>query len=73
MSLEKIIRRPETIGIFSFIIGFGLMVIIFRRPIPWQRILALNPAAFEGKEIKADGRCYKYRVEDAACEITSTK
>ena len=49
------------------------MVIIFRRPIPWQRILALNPAAFEGKEIKADGRCYKYRVEDAACEITSTK
>jgi hypothetical protein len=71
--IDKLLKHPDVFGFFSFIIGFGLMVIMFHKPIPWSRVLALNPSEFEDREVKADGKCYKYRVEDASCEIPSTK
>jgi len=58
---------------FSFIIGFGLMVMLFHRPIPSSRTLALTPSEFENREVKVDGKCYIYRVEDASCEVAPSK
>ena len=66
-------KRQETSGLFAFIIGFGFVVMLLHSPIESQKLLALHPAEFEDKEIKANGKCYKSRVEDASCEITSTK
>jgi len=71
--IDKLLKRKETIGFFAFIIGFGLVVMALHRPIATERVLAISPSEFEGKEVKADGKCYKYRVEDAACEIASSK
>jgi hypothetical protein len=71
--LDKTLKNPDVIGLFSFIIGFGLMVIMFHKPIPLGRTLAISPSEFEGREVKADGKCYNYRVEDASCEIHSNK
>jgi hypothetical protein len=71
--IDKLLRRKGTAGLFAFIIGFGLVVMFLHHPISSQRALPLSPAEFENKEIKADGKCYKYRVEDASCEITSSK
>jgi hypothetical protein len=55
------------------LVGIGLSVMLFHRPIRWQKILAMNPSEIEGKVVKADGRCVTYRVEDTSCEITSVK
>jgi hypothetical protein len=71
--IDKLLKRKETAGLFAFIIGFGLVVMLLHHPIKSERLLALSPDKFEGKEVKADGKCYKYRVEDASCEITSSK
>jgi len=71
--IEKLMRNKNAIALFSFIIGFGLMVIMFHKPIPYSRSLALSPSEFEGREVKADGKCYNYRVEDASCEIPRNK
>lgn len=71
--IDKLLRRKETAGFFAFIIGFGIVVMLLHRPISSQKVLALSPVEFENREIKADGKCYKYRVEDASCEITSSK
>jgi len=71
--IDKLLKRPETMGLFAFIIGFGLVVMTMHSPIETQRVLALHPGEFEDKEIKADGKCYKYRVEDASCQITSSR
>jgi hypothetical protein len=71
--IDKLLKRKETTGLFAFIIGFGLVVILLRGPLTFERILALEPSKFEGKEVKIDGKCYKYRVEDASCELTPTK
>ena len=60
-------------GFFAFIIGFGIVVMLLHRPISSQKVLALSPVEFENREIKADGKCYKYRVEDASCDFPSSK
>ena len=71
--IDKLFKSKETTGLFAFIIGFGLVVIVLRGPLTIERVLALEPIKFEGKEVKSDGKCYKYRVEDASCELTPTK
>lgn len=71
--IDKVLKKPGVVGFFSFIIGFGLMIMLFHRPYKSERILALEPANFENREVKVDGKCYIYRVEDASCEIASSK
>ena len=71
--IDKILKNPHTEGFFSFLIGVGLMIMLFHRPIATARALALEPSQFEKREIKADGKCYMYRVEDASCEIAPSK
>jgi hypothetical protein len=56
---------------FSFIIGLGISVLIFHRNYVTFKTLALPLPEIEKKITKVDGKCYKYRVEDATCEIPS--
>jgi hypothetical protein len=71
--IEKVLRNKNSQKVFAFLIGFGLIVILFHRPIPVEHKLALDPSQFEGKEVKFDGKCFKYRVEDAACDLEAHK
>jgi len=56
---------------FSFIIGLGISVLIFHRDYVTFNTLAIPLNEVEKKTEKVDGKCYKYRVEDATCEIPS--
>ncbi len=71
--IDKLLKRKETVGFFAFIIGFGIVVMLLHHPIKTEKVLAITPDRFEGREVKADGKCYKYRVEDASCEIAPSK
>ena len=57
--------------IFSFIIGLGLSVILFHRNYSVKREVALPLQEATSRVVKADGKCYRYRVEDADCENVS--
>lgn len=56
---------------FSFIIGLGLAVILFHRQFETIRTLGIPLKDATEKVVKVDGKCYRYRVEDANCENTS--
>lgn len=56
---------------FSFIIGLGIAVILFHRQYSTVRTLGLPLKDATEKVVKVDGKCYRYRVEDANCENTS--
>jgi hypothetical protein len=71
--IEKIMRNKNSQNLFAFLIGFGLVVILFHRPIPVQRTLAMEPSKIEGQEVKVDGKCYIYRVEDSVCHLDTLK
>lgn len=56
---------------FSFIIGLGISVLLFHRNYLSLRTPALPVKEMVDKVVKVDGKCYKYRVEDANCETSS--
>jgi hypothetical protein len=53
---------------FSFVIGLGIAAILFHRK--YESVLTLAVPLKDATEriVKADGKCYRYRVEDASCE-----
>jgi hypothetical protein len=69
--IAEVIRSQRGKTFFSFLIGFGLVVLLFHRPFGKIATLALSPNDLEGKVVKTDGKCYEYRVEDASCEISA--
>ena len=53
---------------FSFIVGLGLAALLFHRDFVTHYILALPLEEIRTKTNRVNGKCYRYRVEDAACE-----
>jgi len=56
---------------FSFIIGLGIAVVLFHRNYSTVRTLGISLKDATEKVVKVDGKCYRYRVEDATCENVS--
>jgi hypothetical protein len=56
---------------FSFIIGLGIAVVLFHRNYSTVRTLGVSLKDATEKVVKVDGKCYRYRVEDATCENVS--
>ena len=69
IDITKAIQRASPF--FSFVIGLGISVLLFHRNYESQRVLAIPLDDVNTKTVKVDGKCYKYRVEDATCEIPS--
>jgi hypothetical protein len=69
IKLINVIERASPF--FSFIIGLGLAAILFHREYTTVRTLGVSLIDATEKVVKADGKCYRYRVEDASCENTS--
>jgi hypothetical protein len=58
---------------FSFIIGLGIAAILFHRNYSTIRTLGIPLKDATDKVVKVDGKCYRYRVEDASCENPSNE
>ena len=57
---------------FSFLIGLGIFALLFHRSYTAEKVPALPLKEMVNKVVKADGKCYRYRVEDASCESLSS-
>jgi hypothetical protein len=57
---------------FSFIIGLGLAILLFHRNYNILKTLAIPIQEATTRTVKVDGKCYRYRVEDADCQIPSS-
>lgn len=57
---------------FSFLIGLGIFVLLFHRAYTSEKVPALPLKEMTEKVVRMDGKCYKYRVEDASCESLSS-
>jgi hypothetical protein len=55
---------------FSFIVGLGISVLLFHRNFVNIRTLAVPLKDATDKVVKSDGKCWRYRVEDASCETS---
>lgn len=71
---ERVAKALHRAGaFFSFLIGLGISVLIFHRDFLSVKVPALPLKEMVDKEVRVDGKCYKYRVEDASCETSSSR
>ena len=70
VDISKVLTRGSTF--FSFLIGFGIAVLFLHRPYVVESVLAVPPDQLENTVSKHDGKCYRYRVEDASCHFSSS-
>jgi hypothetical protein len=73
LQIGKLLRNPQSIKVLSFLIGFGVVVLIFHKPISTVLSLGAPVADIEGRIVKQEGKCYAYHAEDVACEISPSK
>ena len=57
---------------FSFIIGLGIAALLFHRNYETKTKLAMPLQDATTKVSQFDGKCYRFRVEDASCEFASS-
>lgn len=63
------IRRASPF--FSFVIGLGISVLLFHRKYAVVQTSAVSLKDATDRTVKMDGKCYRFRVEDASCENVS--
>jgi hypothetical protein len=69
MEISKVIKKPEANYFFSFVIGLGVAVLMFHRPQSEIDVCALPMEELKKMITRVDGKCYRYRVEDASCPV----
>ena len=57
---------------FSFFIGLGISALLFHRNFQVWKTPAMPLHEMTNKVVKANGKCYRYRVEDANCDTSSS-
>jgi hypothetical protein len=70
LDISRMIERASPF--FSFVIGLGVAALLFHRKYDIRKTLAVPLKEVETRTVKSNGKCYKYRVEDATCEIVSS-
>lgn len=65
--IVDVIRNPQANLVFSFIVGLGLAVLLFHRPQKTRNVSAVSPAELKDALTKVDGKCYRFKIEDASC------
>jgi hypothetical protein len=71
--ITQILNNPRSEFFFSFLIGVGMVIMLFHRPYITERSLAVDPSTLEDHTVKANGKCYKYRAEDTTCKNKRSK
>jgi len=69
----QLFKNEKTTPFFSFLIGLGVSVMLFHKPIHTRLALALPVSDIESETIKIGERCFRYVAEDSQCEILSSK
>jgi len=76
MILSKVVqifRNEKAAPLLSFIIGLGVIVMLFHRPFITNTVLSMPVSEIEGKVVKQGSKCFEYHAEDSQCEISASK
>ena len=73
LHISKVLHNETSVNFFSFIVGMGLVVMLFHKPIPSKQTLSLPVSTVENKMIKQGNKCYKYIAEDSVCQNPTLK
>ena len=67
IQITKLIRNERSVPIFSFLIGMGIMVLLFHKPYSTYQSLTIPVSTVESTPVHVGGKCYVYKSEDVKC------
>ena len=71
IQITKLIRNERSVPIFSFLIGMGLVVLLFHKPYATYQSLNIPVSKIEGKTIRVGEKCYSYMAKDSLCPLVN--
>jgi hypothetical protein len=73
IQISKLLNNPQSSKVLSFLIGMGVVVLLFHKPLSFEKTLALSVEEIEGRVVPNGGKCYSYVAEDCPCEKSVAK
>jgi hypothetical protein len=73
IQISKLLNNPQSSKVLSFLIGMGVVVLLFHKPLSFEKTLALSVEDIEGRVVPNGGKCYSYVAEDCPCEKSVAK
>ena len=71
-TMSSVFRSPKGSAFFSFVIGLGVAILLFHRPQKERVVSSVAPKEIERVIVSQNGKCYRFRVEDASCPVASS-
>jgi hypothetical protein len=73
IQVVKILHNERSMVFISFLIGMGLVIMMFHKPFLTRKTLALPIFDIVKRTVSIDEKCYQYSAEDATCDLPSFK
>ncbi len=67
VKIIQVLKDEKNIPFFSFLIGMGVVVMLFHKPYVTKTTLAMPLGEVQRQIVKVDNKCYKYIAEDVRC------
>ena len=71
IQITKLIKNERSVPIFSFLIGMGIIVLLFHKPYANYQSLTIPVSKIEGKTVKVGEKCYSYTAKDSLCPLVN--
>ena len=71
IQITKLIRNERSVPIFSFLIGMGIIVLLFHKPYAMYQSLTIPVSKVEGKTVRVGEKCYSYTAKDSLCPLVN--
>jgi hypothetical protein len=67
IEFSKLLHDKKSTAFLSFLIGLGIVVLMFHKPYGSHQFLSIPIMNIEGKVVRHGEKCYTYVAEDCLC------
>ena len=67
VKIIKVLKDEKNIPFFSFLIGLGVVVMLFHKPFVTKTTLSMPLGEVQKQIVKIDNKCFRYIAEDVRC------
>ncbi len=67
IEFSKLLHDKKSLSFLSFLIGMGLVVLLFHKPYDSYQFFSIPVSDVERKIIRHGEKCYTYVAEDCLC------
>ena len=67
IEFAKLLHNSKSVAFLSFLIGMGVVVLVFHKPYVHKQYLGIPISQIEGKVVRHGDKCYLYKSEDVKC------